>query len=145
MHHLFFVLFIVPPIIGLCAASCLVACKLHVCLTSLLSRVVQAVGSIVSDGRLLMMLLVQALFEGALLVFVTFWVPALIGSTVSCASRVFSYLPCHSPIVAHSSVVCWKCTFGRVFCFQHDVVVQSCRLCRGSARSFFVLATHTQQ
>lgn len=65
-------------------------CALHVCLTHWLSRVVQALQSIMSDGRLLMMVLVQALFEGSMLVFIVVWVPALKAPSVSCFSRVGS-------------------------------------------------------
>lgn len=72
----------------------MVACPpLHVCLTlaaGWISRVVQALASIVSDGRLLMMVLVQALFEGSMLAFIIVWVPALKASTVSCIFIVFA-------------------------------------------------------
>ena len=43
-----------------------------------------------SDGRLLMMVLVQALFEGSMLAFIVVWVPALKQSTVSFVSRALS-------------------------------------------------------
>lgn len=37
----------------------------------------KAFGSIVSDGRLVMMSAVQALFEGVMLAYVVLWVPAI--------------------------------------------------------------------
>jgi len=47
--------------------------------------VVQALSSIMTDGRLLMMGLVQVLFEGSMLAWIIIWVPALKGAMPVCA------------------------------------------------------------
>lgn len=87
--------------------SGMVAWSMHLCLTTRLSRVVQALESIVSDGRLLMMVLVQALFEGSMLAFIVVWVPALKQSTVT-AVLVFVYLLRHALLAQCKSVVCFQ-------------------------------------